>query len=550
MSELKTVQQAVDLLFGTVKPYSTEWRDKLLNILKDVDVEIQDDFLETVREKKEEYFEENEEYFEELDLETSDFVPEAKTNAPPPLFFDEVEDEKLRVTGEALSRVVKHSKSITTIATAFFVRLPEEYPFCGMLGLMTNNHVYNEKDLESASQITLQFKGHSDKQIQFIIGDRYRFTSRQEVGLDATFIQLLAKEEKILARYKTTFVQIGNCPIAKGDEVFVGQLYGGESRKLASGYIHNVSELMIEHNAQTLHGSSGSMLLNGDGVLVGIHHSGSRRRRINIASPIHSILKKLKENLDVFWRTGVHRPSTAADRGRGRPLKGTPYSSSHASSLPSPPAGGASASSSACPASSSSPPVALKAGASTSRSLPSSPPLCRTLPKIPPEGVAIVGLKFTFLYNKWYTFLIDKKIKEGIWKGEFETSGTDSGHFGLARPFAVHRLTSRECRLGAISGTCMFQHNSICCDGYLLRHVDLFPNTGKNTVTLELDANTMTLYIFVNGKQRPYCFVGEFCASVYMGFTGRYGGVIEVRSFQQLSSPTISPTLKCLQSHF
>lgn len=161
------------------------------------------------------------------------------------------------------------------------------------------------------------------------------------------------------------------------------------------------------------------------------------------------------------------------------------------------------------------------------------------------KGVIITKKKFTFTLFISLTFFIDKEISKGIWMGEFEASGTNYGNghlFGLACKNAIPELKDKY--LGYNFGSCSFAYDHAYVGTRYLGISKLFPPRGKNTITLELNANTQpkTLHVFVNGVQKPYC-ITNVPGSVYMGFTGCKGTIVEARGLRRLVTSLVDPSL-------
>lgn len=166
-------------------------------------------------------------------------------------------------------------------------------------------------------------------------------------------------------------------------------------------------------------------------------------------------------------------------------------------------------------------------------------------------------LTFSTFCSSHRTYFIDKEIKEGVWRCDFEASGKNygSGHFfGLATKAVVWQIISM-C-LGKTKDSCMFAYCCLYINGQeILVSPDLFPTNGANTITLELnmgpygsagvDGNENgdgILFITVNGKQGPCC-ITEVPPSVYMGFSGHASTVVEIKSFRRLRAPSIESSL-------
>lgn len=137
------------------------------------------------------------------------------------------------------------------IATAFLMQLPQQQPFCGMCGLVTNNHVFDKLNLVPTAQITLEYQGDQKQNVKFTIGNnRYTFTSPKEGGMDATFIEI--QKDDIPAIYKPIFVHPCTPPIDLKNDVFLVQLYGGKEPSLSVGKKKSMKGHIIEHTAAQL----------------------------------------------------------------------------------------------------------------------------------------------------------------------------------------------------------------------------------------------------------------------------------------------------------
>lgn len=206
--------------------------------------------------------------------------------------------DKLRPNGDSVCRAVLRNGGI---ANAFIVRLPSEPPFFGMCGLMSNNHVYGSSSIMPHSVIFLEYKGDKSQVIEFMIGyERYTFTSKL---MDATFIEI--KTADIPGEYGFAAAQISQTQPFIGSDMYIMQLFGGKKPSISQGKLKGKSGHTLEYTSPATFGSSGSMVLNRDGNVVGIHHSGVDMSRL-YASSIQSILKEMKPTLQKKYNVGVH----------------------------------------------------------------------------------------------------------------------------------------------------------------------------------------------------------------------------------------------------
>lgn len=193
----------------------------------------------------------------------------------------------------------------------------------------------------------------------------------------------------------------------------------------------------------------------------------------------------------------------------------------------------------------------LFSGASSSPS--SSAPSSFTILANPSaSGIEIVGKKFNFSSSSGrYSFFIDKAISSGVWKGEFEVddSGGYTPYFGLASSSVISQLNSTY--IGSAANSSMFHQSGLHGGGVALASGTIYASSAKFTLAMELnaDANPKTLYVFVDGVQKPFC-IRNVPSSVYMGFSGCGKTVVEVKSFERLSAPTVSASVTCQQAEW
>lgn len=204
--------------------------------------------------------------------------------------------DKLRPNGDSLCRAILRNG----IATAFFVRLPSEPPFDGMCGLMSNNHVYGFSSIVSSSMILLEYKGLKSQEIKFTIGcDRYTFTSKRT---DATFIEI--KTTDVPGEYGFVTAQISQTPLFVGNILYVVQLFGGGKPSISQGKLKSKTWRDLVYTSPTTFGSSGSMVLNRDGCVVGIAHSVDEKEGLGAGSTILSILEEMKPTFEKKYYIG------------------------------------------------------------------------------------------------------------------------------------------------------------------------------------------------------------------------------------------------------
>lgn len=157
--------------------------------------------------------------------------------------------------------------------------------------------------------------------------------------------------------------------------------------------------------------------------------------------------------------------------------------------------------------------------------------------------VTIVGTKITWNNTGEFWGIMDEEIKEGIYSLVVEGNG-NLGYFGIGLAAKSRLGDHHGCYLMQKPDTCCVQHDGIFI-GTKNCYSNSFYSSGKITLALEYNGDAHTAYFFVNGAQIQHS-VANVPASVYATFCGTCQGLTaEVKSFERLSTPTISKGLQC-----
>jgi ankyrin repeat protein len=181
--------------------------------------------------------------------------------------------------------------------TGSFIEIPIPSSKNPMKGLMTNNHVINEKKLKPGESFEIYIFSENNKPIQIKINDKnFVFTSEL---IDVTFIEL---SDETINKFNPYFLNISNIDVREDEPIEILQ-FPNKELSLAKGKIEEIYSFNLYHNISTYFGSSGSPLLNENYEVVGIHKSSLKDKNMNVAvkcSEIEFAIRTLYDNKDVY----------------------------------------------------------------------------------------------------------------------------------------------------------------------------------------------------------------------------------------------------------
>ena len=173
----------------------------------------------------------------------------------------------------------------------FFCKIPYNYNYINVL--FTNNHVINEKLLLPGKKIRLDYK-NIIKEIEITKNRLVCTDSRNyDEGLDYTCIQIFEEDGFNTQNiFKLDDFNISNY---NGIKICVLQYPKGNNLELKTGYIVDLNNYEMFHNANTDHGSSGSPIvcINKNYNVIGIHRRYHRHKKLNFGSYIKYILEHI-----------------------------------------------------------------------------------------------------------------------------------------------------------------------------------------------------------------------------------------------------------------
>ena len=223
------------------------------------------------------------------------------------------------------SRIVRDSdlkRSVCNVktynpGTGFFIEFQKP-----IKGLMTNNHVLNEKFIknEESFEIYIENNNQKEKYKIKIKNDKFIFTSKL---IDVTFIQLSDDE---IEQINPFFLEPGHSECYKNQPIFIYQYPKNNSNEQqlekALGEIIDIDGFNCYHSVSTEHGSSGSPLLNKESKVIGIHKGSvkscseiykklAEKHRINSPSEIYDELVDkhrhfFPENKSINYATSIN----------------------------------------------------------------------------------------------------------------------------------------------------------------------------------------------------------------------------------------------------
>lgn len=170
----------------------------------------------------------------------------------------------------------------------------------------------------------------------------------------------------------------------------------------------------------------------------------------------------------------------------------------------------------------------------------------RFLNKLNPSHVINEGHRLYWKScNGYNSFYVEPEIVEGIYKIALEGNNYDGWiEFGLSEAKALNKALSNP--LCYCEGVCHIRPSYIYC-GAKSYNVNSFSNSGKVTLTMELDANKHVLYFSPNETQIPYCVINVPKSVYFVVCACNSNSAIELKSFARLPVPSISSSMKCTE---
>lgn len=145
------------------------------------------------------------------------------------------------------------------------------------------------------------------------------------------------------------------------------------------------------------------------------------------------------------------------------------------------------------------------------------------------------------------TFFVDIKMTKGLYKITIEGCNNTNYiniEFGLAEKRLLHTLTTTLLSSHS-SGTCAIDNSGIDCGRNRQITYNFFRYQYNVALSLEFDRDRHILYFFINKRRTPYCII-QVPSSVHFAVSGTdEGTIIEVRSVERLTTPTIDVSLHC-----
>ena len=177
--------------------------------------------------------------------------------------------------------------------TGFFTKIPWNTYFIKVL--ITNNHIINEKDIESENSFIITFNNNEiDKKFIKINKMNKNFTNKD---LDITIIEITEKDEiydfleldeEIINNLALNNLQL-ECYNKNyiNQSIYILNYLSGDKIMTSYGLITDIKKHEINHNCNTDQGSSGSPILSlENNKVIGIHYGTSNKFKYNKGSLI------------------------------------------------------------------------------------------------------------------------------------------------------------------------------------------------------------------------------------------------------------------------
>ena len=168
--------------------------------------------------------------------------------------------------------------------TGFFCKLPIRNNYLNVL--LTNNHVINEKFLDTKKELKIEYLKHN--KIINLNKNRFKFTNSDN---DFTIIEIL-DEDLINDFFEVEeYINENDC---LNKEISIIQYPKGDDISLANGIIQAFDNKFIKHSASTEQGSSGSPIIFFNNIkVIGIHKGFNKKENINLGIFINKIIQRI-----------------------------------------------------------------------------------------------------------------------------------------------------------------------------------------------------------------------------------------------------------------
>lgn len=193
-----------------------------------------------------------------------------------------------------MSSILKSNNSTCKIVcmdwcgTGFLISLPIIKNGNRLCGLVTNNHVLPQGELLNGRTFTIIFDANNQQQKVHLTNEKFRFTSSL---LDVTFIEFSPSE----LPSDVSFLTANEATTDPKTYAFMTQHPLGGCCSMAQGNINKIYGFDLKHKISTQPGSSGSPLVNNDGIVIGVHKAGIIKENLNKATDIFYLVSALKK---------------------------------------------------------------------------------------------------------------------------------------------------------------------------------------------------------------------------------------------------------------
>ena len=170
-----------------------------------------------------------------------------------------------------------------------------------LYGVLTNHHVLDGVTLQHNKRLRLEC--HSPQYASTGTTLSHEFVLTPTVFrctcplLDFTFVELPTESKNFLEGRGCLFLR-GTAVSHQGQQIFVLQHPRGKGIHFAPGFIRANWGTDVLHDASTQYGSSGSMMANVSGEVVGLHRARRPSESVNVGVKIEFV----REAIGVLWR--------------------------------------------------------------------------------------------------------------------------------------------------------------------------------------------------------------------------------------------------------
>eukprot|EP00833_Pecoramyces_ruminatium_P013695 jgi/Orpsp1_1/1187727/evm.model.d7180000059695.1 len=182
-------------------------------------------------------------------------------------------DEFSYIMKNSICQIKYKSKNKNDISygTGFFVKFSTLLDHKPLYGVMTNYHVFGEKQLTLSSSFSL-YTEKNKRKYEIELNDKmFIFTSKL---IDITFIQL---NDETIEKINPHFLKPGHSTKIY-DSLYVPQYLDKYNSSFSLGIIKKMHGFNYIHTASTKMGSGGSPLIDNENNVVGIHKAKFKKR--------------------------------------------------------------------------------------------------------------------------------------------------------------------------------------------------------------------------------------------------------------------------------